>query len=416
MSPKSRGRPSGRGRQPRRRPRAESRPVTPLSLALREAPRLYDADLLAAQVAASEWLGRAWAARGMGDQAAESDLVHRVVAATSGSRSHAAIAALHALATIADPVRRDDVVAGLGDVPAGRAPAWAIDPTTHRPPLPVSAQRWSDPWDANRVHLLRFTEPVRHTVFVAESMVGGRFVQMIDVGVGGPSRPLQPGGEGGLVLVDVEPDDALADVADALWQTDMYWPPQNAEDYTVFRAYAHWVTAGHRREADWEPLPDDERRRLLDDFVGHHALDLDESVVRVLADTFVDFGESYLPGGVLAWSPGEVERFLLDWIHRKVILEPEVQHHVPQVLRAWVDFALTRRGLAREHIAPVVEAVTELEDDYAEALTDSARHGPAKEIVTRLMAAGVDLTDRDAVDGAIGEYNAEQLARRMLET
>ena len=398
-----------------RHPRPAPRPVTPLDVALWEAPSLYDADLLTAQVAASDWLGRAWGARGMADRDTERELVRQIVAAATGPRSNAAVAALHALATLADPAWRDDVVAALAAVPTGRSPAWAVDPATHRPPHPVAAQRWSDPWDADRVYLLRFTEPLVHTLFVAETTVGGRFVQVIGVGVEDPSRPLQPSGDQ-MAVVDVDPDDALAEVADALWQTDMVWPPQSAEDYTTTRAYAHWLTRGHRREVDWEPLPDDERERLLDDFTGHYRPDVDEDVVRLLADTFIDFGDGYLHGGVLAWSPGEVERFLLDWIHRKVILEADVQVHVPAVLRAWIDFALTRRGLAPEHITAVVDTVTELEDAYTEALTDSALHGPAKEITTRLMAAGIDLTDEDAVGRAIAEYNAEQIARRALET
>jgi len=417
MSPKSRGRPAGRGKQPRRHPRAAARPVTALDLALREAPSLYDADLLAAQVAASEWLGKAWAARGMSDRDPEKDLVRAIVrAADDGPRANAAVAALFALATIPDPAWHDDVLAALADVPAVRSPSWAVDAARHRPPEPTSAQLWSDPWDANRVHLLRYDEPVPHTLFVADSTVGGRYVQVIDVGVEDRSRPLAPREEDDLEVVDVEPADALAEIADALWQTDMYWPPQSAEDYTVFRSYAHWLTRGHRREADWEPLPDDERERLLDEFGGQHGLDLDDDVVRLLADTFIDFGDGYLLGGVLAWSPGEVEHFLLDWIHRKVILEPEVQPHVPQALRAWVTFALTRRGLTSEHIAAVVDTVTELEDAYAEASTDSALHGPAKEITSRLIAAGVDLHDEEAVNRAIGEYNAEQIARRMMES
>ncbi len=416
MSPKSRGRPAGRGKKPRRHHRTAPRPVTALDLALREAPSLYDADLLSAQVAASAWLGKAWAARGMADREPENGLVRAIVsAAAGGPRSDAAVAALFALATIPDPAWHDDVVAALAEVPAVRSPSWAVGAAYHRAPEPASAQLWSDPWDADRVHLLRYDGPVPHTLFVAESTVGGRYVQVIDVGVEDPSRPLHPRDDDALEVVDVEPADALAEVADALWQTDMYWPPQNAEDYTGFRAYAHWLSRDHRREIDWEPLPDDERAQLLDDFAGQHVLDLDDDAVRLLADTFIDFGDGYLVGGVLAWSPGEVEHFLLDWIHRKVLLEPEVQAHVPDVLRAWVAFALARRGLAPEHIDPVVATVTELEDAYAGASTDSALHGPAKEITSRLIAAGVDLHDEEAVHRAIGEYNAEQIARRMTE-
>lgn len=352
----------------------------------------------------------------MTDRGPEKEFVRAIAsAAHGGSRANAAVAALYALATIPHPAWHDDVLTALADVPAVRSPSWAVDAAGHRRPEPTSAQLWADPWDANRVHLVRYERPVPHTLFVVETTVGGRYVQVVDVGVEDPSRPLEPRAEDHLEVVDVDPADALAEVADALWQTDMYWPPQSAEDYTTLRAYAHWLTQGHRRETEWEPLPDDERARLLDEFTGQHGLDLDDDVVRLLADTFIDFGDGYLLGGVLAWNPGEVEHFLLDWIHRKVILEPEVQPHVPEVLRVWVAFALERRGLRPEHIDPVVDVVTELEDAYAEASTDSTRHGPAKEITSRLIAAGVDLHDPEAVNRAIGEYNAEQVARRMVE-
>ena len=104
VSPKSRGRPVGRGKQPRRHPRPAPRPVTALDLALREAPSLYDGDLLSAQAAASEWLGNAWGARGVSERNPETDLVRAIIgAADGGSRANAAVAALFALATIPDP-------------------------------------------------------------------------------------------------------------------------------------------------------------------------------------------------------------------------------------------------------------------------------------------------------------------------
>ena len=46
--------------------------------------------------------------------------------------------------------------------------------------------------------------------------------------------------------------------------------------------------------------------------------------------------------------------------------------------------------------------------------SDEQIEGPAKQIVTALTHRGVDLTDRDAVDQAIHQLDAENLAHRLL--
>jgi hypothetical protein len=411
MSPKSHGRPKGRGRNPARR-RPPVRELTELDHLLHEASGLRDGNLLEAETVASAWLGSAWQKRTLGQRDAEADLVRAAVAATRGSRADVAYLALHALATIPHEAWRDDVAAALEAAPSDAAPAWAVDPRTRVPEVPYRAQRWSDPWGSNLIHLVRFTDPIEHSLIVNETTVGGRYVQVIEVGVqGAEPDPVI----GNLSVAEVDPGDALTDIADALWQTDMYWPPQDDPDYTLTRALAHWRTRGHRRDVEWEPLPDDERRRLIDDFAAEQAVEVDPGVVEVLADTFIDFGDGYLHGGVLAWNPGEVERFMLDWVHRKVLLEPECIDALPAVLAAWVRFALRRRGLAVEHIAPVVDAVAEAEDEFHALSADGSAGGPAKEILTRVLAEGIDVNDREAVDRVIGAYNAEQNARRLLE-
>lgn len=411
MSPKSRGRPKGRGR-PAARYRPPVRELTELDRLLHESRGVRDCTLLEAEAAASAWLGSAWQKRTLGQRDGEGDLVRAVVAARRGSRANAAYLALHALATIPHGDWRDAVDAALEAAPLDAAPDWAVDPRTRVPEAPYRAQRWSDPWGSNLVYLLRFTEPVEHSLIVNETTVGGRYVHTIEVGVQGaePDPVIDD-----LTVTEVDPGDALADIADALWQTDMSWPPQDDTDYTLNRALAHWRTRGHRREVEWEPLPDDERRHLIDDFTAEQTAEDDTSIVEVLADTFIDFGDGYLHGGVLAWNPGEVSRFMLDWVHRKVLLEPECIDALPTVLDAWVRFALRRRGLAAEHIAPVLDAVAEAKDEFYDLSTDESAGGPAKEILTRVLADGVDLHDRDAVDRVIGAYNAEQNARRLLE-
>ncbi|HEY8721403.1 hypothetical protein [Pengzhenrongella sp.] len=408
MSPKSRGRPPGRGRSPKQR--RPARQPTPLELILDEAEVLPTLDLLTVQVFASTWLGEARSTRTLDKRDADVDLVRALVAATRGRHAAPAYLALYALATIPDARWQDDVFESLAAAPLGLAPVWAVDSRTHVPEPAVGAQRWSDPWGSEFVYRLRFAKPVAHSLVVFETTVGGLWVNELLV-----STPEDESIIEDLPMVEMDPEEALAEVADALWITDLYFPPQNEPEYTEIRSLAHWRTRGRHRDVDREHASDDERRGLIDDFIAAQDDDEDQGFLEVLADTFIDFGDGYLHDGVLAWSPGEVERFMLDWVHRKVLLEPDCVEPLPRVLARWVEFALSRRGLAPEHIAMVVNMVDALEEKYVEAAADNWRAGPAKAIMSRLLAEGTDLDDKEAVDGAVRAYNAERLARRFLE-
>ena len=108
----------------------------------------------------------------------------------------------------------------------------------------------------------------------------------------------------GTAVVEVPPDQALAEIAEALTMTDRYWPRQTDPDYTELRAVAHTRSRSFAVERDRRPISDDERRGLIESFVAGTDAAASEDVLRALADTFVDFGDGYLTGGVLAWSPG----------------------------------------------------------------------------------------------------------------
>lgn len=87
---------------------------------------------------------------------------------------------------------------------------------------------------------------------------------------------------------------------------------------------------------------------------------------------------------------------------------------LPRVLRGWLSFALRRRGLDEQWIAPVVAAVDDYLDDFRAAFGDDTSWGPAKQIAAALTERGVDLTDRAAVDDAVRALNTERLAQRLL--
>ena len=100
-----------------------------------------------------------------------------------------------------------------------------------------------------------------------------------------------------------------------------------------------------------------------------------------------------------------VELCLTDWLPRKFTLDDADIERLPVVLRAWLRFTATERGLAGPSLAEMLAAVDEFEPMYREAMHDPAQAGPAKSIAALMMADGVDLTDAEAVQDWIDAFN-----------
>jgi hypothetical protein len=413
MSPKSRGRPKGRGRPIKKRHLATTRPLTLHERVMIEAAVYlgHDAPRVTAETAASQWLGEAWVSADMGERHAERDLVEALVGELSGPRDNAAYLALVALATIAEPDERDRIQEHVASSGLRLIPLWSGEDKAQ----PQSAWRASDVYGSVISIFVAYGGQEPHELAVNLRTIGGLWVEHISL--------LEPGShdfEGvtgtGTAAVEITPEQALSEIAEALMVTDLYWPRQSDPGYTEMRAVAHARSRSFAVRSDRQPISDDERHDLIESFVSENDVVAPEDVLRVLADTFIDFGDGYLPGGVLAWSPGEVERFLTDWVVRKVILDAEDRAALPAALRAWLVFALRRRGLQEQDIAPVIAAVEELADEFLDAFDDESAWGTGKQVMTALLERGVDLPDKDAVAAAVRAYNAEQLARRLQES
>jgi hypothetical protein len=63
---------------------------------------------------------------------------------------------------------------------------------------------------------------------------------------------------------------------------------------------------------------------------------------------------------------------------------------------------------------PVVEAVETYLPVFEDAFDNETAWGPAKQVAAALTERGIDLTDQRAVDNAIHQLNAEQLAHQLL--
>ena len=414
MSPKSRGRPAGRGRaRPRRQPVRE---VRLSDRVLRDARRIEGAeDVLDAEMWASDWLGQAWLGAPVGEREPEQMLFLEVTGRASSHPSRHGLAAVAALGRVA-PASEHEMLEGTVRIlaetqpPAGflGAPGWT----------PVAGWKAVDVWESERVLFVEFDGPTPHTLMASVLDVGGVVVNKLAVlqpGAAASWGDLREVGEVPMPLAARPAEEVLAELASALRQTEMLWPRHDDEDFVALRALAWARCRDHLGDwPEWEALPDEQRASLIEDFVATAGLP-DDGVTRSLADLFLDYGDGYITAGPLSWSPGAVMLFLADWLPRKVSLDAEQRAGLPKALRRWLRFALARRGVAPEWIDPVVAEVDASLPAFEEAFDDESSWGPAKAVVAELAKRDVDLTDREAVDDAIRQLNAEQLARRLTQ-
>jgi len=157
-----------------------------------------------------------------------------------------------------------------------------------------------------------------------------------------------------------------------------------------------------------EPLDEAARQALVSDFFTspeatagsrHDQADL-------IASRLVDYRSDYGDGDPLRWSPTVVELYLCDWYPRKVAADEAEIGQVAAVLRAWLRYTGRRRGLQAALIEETVKAVAEHVPEFAEAMRDPSRYGPAKAVLLDMQRDGVDLTDLAEVQRWTDAFNA----------
>jgi hypothetical protein len=126
----------------------------------------------------------------------------------------------------------------------------------------------------------------------------------------------------------------------------------------------------------------------------------------------LDYVCDYLGEDPFRWSPIVVEQFLMDYLPRKVSLNLRAVAQLPPVLRAWVRFALTKRGLEERWIVETEHAVDQFAAEFRRAMTDADEFGPAKLLANAMLADGVDPLDQASVDRWVDAFNARPIAER----
>jgi hypothetical protein len=169
---------------------------------------------------------------------------------------------------------------------------------------------------------------------------------------------------------------------------------------------------------DAEPLSGDQRTELVRAFLASPEAaryDLDPSDDAGLASLhfclslLLDHAASFPDADALRWSPTVAELFLLDWVHRRAVLDMDDAAMLPRVLRGWAAYAARRKGLPQAAAERTDTAVEEMIPEFARLYSTGERRSPATAAVAQLMADGVDPDDPAALDAWI-EANRHRLA------
>lgn len=349
----------------------------------------------------------------------EKSLTEGLVEAIEEAEGPKQLAVLRALAAVApDPIGPAAHARAEALVEQGIAdPPWASEIGKAEF---VDAWMTEDPYGDQRGYYARFRYPGReaHTITALYEVNLGGIVKNAFAGyTKGDLRAVPIPGEEGLRQSDVNPSAMASEILAGVAMGDMYVDNDWTEDFKKTRAL---LVTRMRVLVDEGPsgLPDDQtplsekdREMLIEEFLhsGHSTgLEAEESIL----DHCFAFRCDYSDGDPLRWSPIGVELFMMDYLPRKVSLDALEIHNLPAVLKAWVRFTLSKRGLEERWISETEAAVDRWAPKFKKEIADPDNFGMAKAVGQAMMAAGVDVTDQRAVDEWINEFNQRPFEER----
>ncbi|MFE0591586.1 hypothetical protein [Micromonospora echinospora] len=190
-----------------------------------------------------------------------------------------------------------------------------------------------------------------------------------------------------------------------------------ATDRTIAGARLALLPRPVRTPVDPEPLTPAERTALVRQFLaspeaarfGLDTMDGPElASLHFCLSLLLDHAASFPDADPLRWSPTVAELFLLDWVHRRAVLDMDDAALLPRVLRGWAGYAARRRGLPESAASQTDSAIEEMVPEFARLYSTGERRSPATAAVAQLMADGVDPDDPEALHAWI-EANRHHL-------
>jgi hypothetical protein len=373
-------------------------------------------DALEAECWASDLISM-WRGRQLIDGDAEQVFLPAFIRALERKGSPKSLATLRALSAVGSESDAGRARAAA-DRLAGRGvsePPWAGQLGDAEPV--ATELMYEEAFDDGVTVLIEFAPPdgERHTLGVYIDHNLGGLVK--DAFLAGPldevrSKLRSRGHNGvGLALRELGPAEARARIESGLDMLDHTYDPPVDDDVHALRGLIdsrlRRLPDGFELSEEYEDISVEERERLLAEFLaspeGRHWRG-DEDAADVV-ETAIWFGADYNHGGPLRWSVVVVEIFMTSWLPRKVTREPVFFERVTEVLPDWVRYAGRARGVPAEPLSEASLAVEQFQDEMLGAVNDPDTWGPAKAFAVAAQAAGVDLTDPDALNTFVEKYN-----------
>lgn len=346
----------------------------------------------------------------------ERKIRNQIVRSAETKASAEAVAVLCAFTAMEpDPIARPatDAIARL-TARGAVLPPWAE--ALNDGPEQVSGWMLTHPFgDQDGYHLdFRYPGHEAHTIVaLIDKNIGGICKDAV-CGIASDTIRARAEADGDVDVRDVDPIEAAPAILQAIEIGDQYidndWTPEFKTTRALLRARMHRL-ARDRRPDIREPLTDQKRDAIVGEFLrevgeGHEAAER-------IAELAVDYACDYTPDGdPFRWSPIVVECFLLGWLPRKALLDTGEIRAIPGVLKSWVGFALRKRGLKEPLIEESKAAVDDFFSQFRQLATDQKSFGPAKAIANAMMASGVDLSDQNAVNEWIVDFNSRPFEER----
>ncbi|MFI6758318.1 hypothetical protein ACIBF5_04130 [Micromonospora sp. NPDC050417] len=122
----------------------------------------------------------------------------------------------------------------------------------------------------------------------------------------------------------------------------------------------------------------------------------------------LDHSATFPDADPMRWSPAVAGLFLLDWVHRRAVLDMDDAAMLPRAVRAWAAYASRQRGLPPSAAIQTDQAIEEMVPEFVRLYRTGERRSPATAAVAQLLADGIDPEDPDALDAWI-EANRQRL-------
>ena len=131
-----------------------------------------------------------------------------------------------------------------------------------------------------------------------------------------------------------------------------------------------------------------------------------------VASSMMQWKGGYDDGRLGRWTRADLAEYLLDYFPRKVSVEEETLHAVPERVRAFLGFLDMRGSLSGEPLQQLEQACEQLRDEFHDRARDSSHWGLAKSMVMTMQTEGIDPTAPGALDAWMTDFNARPREQR----